>query len=119
MNLILFACSESAALDSFTQRVSIFHVIDEMNAPNFPAVHGNMAVTAVATRTATEPNNFTLQIGAEIGGAIIFDLPVQLDFQQHLRARLLTSIQGVPVPKPGNLRITAKESGKVLAFWDI
>ena len=119
MQPVLFTCSEFAALDAGTNRISVFHILEEINAVSFPAFHGNMAVIAFLTREGSEPSTSTLQLVAELNGQPIFGIPFPVDYQNHLKVRSINQIQGVPIPAPGILRVRLVDGARDLAEWKI
>jgi hypothetical protein len=62
MRCDLFAIAESAAIDLQTNRLSIFHIWDEVNTTNFPALIPSVAIVAIFTREENEPNEVELQV---------------------------------------------------------
>jgi hypothetical protein len=117
MKVLLFACADSASLDARSNRLSLFHLTEELNAASFPAIHPTMSVVAIVERSAQEPQRGSLLITGELNGKQIFSLPFAVDFQTHLKARAIADIQGLPLSGPGKLTIKALDGTTVVASW--
>ena len=100
MRLTLFACAESAAIDQGTNRLSVFHFLEEILSPVFPAAYSQLVAVIIATREETEPSTFNLGLRITQGGQgqPLADGPILLDFQSRPRARVLTFMNGLVVP---------------------
>lgn len=119
MEVELFVCADSAAVDARTQTISLFHIIEELNSPAFPVVIPRLTIGAVLTRVESEPERPDLQLRIGLGSQEIFRGPFGLSFQQHLRARAIVDIQGVVVLAPGSLKVALYAADRELAAWSI
>jgi hypothetical protein len=68
MRIVLFACAESAAVDQASQRLSIFHVLEEIFSPVFPAAYPQFTMIVMASREETEPSAFDLNLRITLSG---------------------------------------------------
>jgi hypothetical protein len=120
MRVILFACAESASIDAATNRLSIFHFLDEIHSPIFPAAYPGMTLIALAAREEAEPNNFSFTLKIFLSGQEqpLFQGPFLFDFQNRLRSRALAQIAGLVVPGPGTLRFEILDGEKQIGIWE-
>jgi hypothetical protein len=121
MRMMLFACAESAAIDQATNRLSMFHLLEEILSPVFPSVFPQITVVALSSREEAEPSIFTLGLRITLSG---HDQPLVhgslfVDFQGRPRARTLGVVSGLLVPGPGNLRFSLSEGENELSAWDV
>jgi hypothetical protein len=121
MRIVLFACAESAAVDQATQRLSIFHVLEEISSPVFPAAYPQFTMIVMASREQTEPSAFDLNLRITLSGQEqpLLDGGFQLEFQNRPRARTLAQIAGLPIPSPGVLHFSLSYEERELSAWDV
>jgi hypothetical protein len=121
MQVRLFLCSESNAIDARTNRISAFHIIDEMVAAAFPAVMPQMTVLANLDRAPdeTQTPELHLQIQAENSESLLRSHPITVNFQGALRTRSITVVQGLVIPAPLTLHVTLIHGGEEIARWTI
>ena len=121
MRIILFTCAESAAIDQATNRVSIFHVIEEILSPVLPGAWPQMLVVAVGIREDGEPSVFNMTLRVTLTGREqpLLEGPFMIDFQNRPRARALGQIAGLVLPGPGVLRFAIFYGDREMAAWDI
>jgi len=119
MEAILFLCSESAAIDARTNNLSVFHVMEELNAVSFPVLVQRFAVIMLLSRTQDEPQNPALHLRITLGEQNLFEGPLTFSFQQHLRARTVADLFGLVIPAPGDVSVDARVDDQPLAHWTI
>jgi hypothetical protein len=121
MELLLFACTESAAIDAGTNRLSLFHVLEELHVTAFPISIPIMCVVVLLERLPIEPAQNTILFELKLDGnpAPLIVAPININFQSHLRARAVGQIQGLTIPAPGTLRATIGLNQVQLGSWKI
>lgn len=121
MQVRLFFCTESTAVDASTNRVSAFHLLEEIGAPAFPATMPQLTVLAIIERGADEPPRAQLQLQAGLENSVnlLVNSPLQVDFQNRLVARVLTVLRGLVIPEPVGLRVALNHNGAEIARWGI
>ena len=121
MELVLLVCAESAIVDSTTQRVSLFNVMEEFNSPSFPVIVPQLSLVSIFSRSARESETPVVQLRITLDGQKqpLFDAPISVDFRGHLRMRNLSNIQGMPISAPGLLKLELKSKKGALGAWKI
>jgi hypothetical protein len=117
MKILYLMCSESGAVDTTTNRLSIFNVLEEINAVAFPVIQPSLLISMLIERLPADPSNCTLQIVVNANNQQLFTIPMPVDFQGKLRARSLAQVQGVLLSAPGQLKIQAIYEKNPLAEW--
>lgn len=116
----LFLCSESAAIDMWNNAVSAFHILEQINAPHFPVIVPRLCVITLMTREASDPSRPALHLLIElVGRQQLFLGPMEVNFLQQLSTRALVDIQGFLVPAPGTLRLAVRDGQTELCSWSI
>ena len=121
MELVLIACAESAAIDMSTQRVSLFNLLEEIGAASFPVILPHVSLISIFPRRANESENPSLQLRVTLDGQkqALFEAPLEVQFQGKLRARNLTSLQGMPIPSTGLMKVEIRSKSRVLGTWNV
>jgi len=121
MKTLLTTCVESFAVDQLTNRLSLFHIFDEINAASFPILVPSMTVVVFWEAEASDL----------VDGPLNFDIAISLDNDQlgkisgvfemggRSRGRHLATLNGVVIQKPGRLifRVFVKEAET--GYWDM
>jgi hypothetical protein len=118
MRVLLFTCSDSVVVDQRRNSVSIFNLLEELNAATFPFVIP-MATVFVYLERAEDESPGDMSIKMTIDRQELFRIPLQLDFQGRLRLRLMNEVRGLVIPAPGLFRLTVEREGVVLASWEM
>ena len=115
----LAMCAESVVTDSQTNTVSVLNIIEEMKAQGFPVVFQKLVYFFFLTR---DKKNAELQKGSlvlRMDGEELNSFPVKVDFQGKLKTRVILTIAGYVIPKPGTLSAVLKLRGKEYGRWDV
>ena len=118
-SLEYFIVGESVSIDQMTNRVSIFHVLEEIHASTFPVVIPQL--TAVAHWNMLDGeigNDYQVQIVAfaDDESPTIFSQNFKAT---HPRQRTMLVFVGLKIQKEGRHRIELKLDGKHQAFHEI
>ena len=115
----LFLCADSAAIDVRTNAISAFHITEQLNAASFPVAIPHVALIAVLIREETDPSNIQLQLQIHSGNQQLFAGPVSINFVQQLATRTVVDMHGLVVPAPGTLRFLLMNGDEKLSSWTI
>lgn len=115
----LFLCSDSAAVDARTNALSAFHIAEQFNAPSFPVAVPRIAIITILTREAADPSNVQLQVQVYCGDHQLFTGPMAVNFVQQLTARTVIEVHGLVVPTPGTLRFLLRHGDETLSSWTV
>lgn len=106
MKLQFALVAQSVAVDRFTNRLSIFNVVERFESPYFPIMAMELVVVVVLTREPNEPETFDTTMYARLGEVVIGQSNLHVDFSGTPGTRLLTNLQGLPVMHPGELEFS-------------
>ena len=111
-----FIVSESIAIDSQTNRVSIFNVLEEIQSPGFPTLLPNTAIIAVwIAEAGDDQRDFQVVFSvAAPGENEPRRFPVNFRIPQA-RARTVIQLVGYPVPGPGEIAFAVELNGQYIA----
>jgi hypothetical protein len=121
MRLVLFACAESAAIDQATNRLSVFHFLEDLSSPTFPTALPSVTAVFILAREEAEADSFNLTLRVTESGRDqpILEGPIFVQFQGRLRSRLLANIAGLPLVAPGRLQFAVFDDQHELARWEV
>jgi hypothetical protein len=120
MEVLLFACTESAVIDSRTNRLSLFNIVEEIHAKNFPCVMSGLALVLVLLRSPLEPAEASVTVQSSQGGRRLSCFPLSVNFQQHLRTRVVADLNGLTAEEPGTVALSIiSPSETLMASWKI
>jgi len=97
--------AQTVSVDRFTNRVSIFNLIDTIDAPQFPIFIQEMAFLSVLRRNVDEPSKSQAELTVSVGEIIVGKSLIQIDFQSGRSARQIAYLNGIPVPNANNLKL--------------
>jgi hypothetical protein len=120
MNLRFLTASESTAIDSRTNALSLFNVLEEILSPSFPVLIPKISIIALLERTLDEPTvleSVTLEI--RMDQDLLLTTPMNIDFQGRPRIRAIVEYQGFVVHRPGALTFTVRNADEILGIWRI
>lgn len=112
------ACAQSSAVDSQSGQLSLFHLLERMQAAAFPT---SIAVTVVGmvVKEADDLDSQSVRLVVDLNGTVIFDAPISFSFGQQPRNRIITALKGLGIPGAGVLSFSfLSDSGRSLgAAW--
>lgn len=120
MKLIFMTCAQSSAVDSQTGRLSLFHLLEQVQATNFPTAM-SLTLVGMFTREAGDPDDQSVRLKVELGETAILDSSVNFSFQGKQRSRVLMALNGLAIPSAGNLSFSFL-SGEGMALgvpWEV
>jgi hypothetical protein len=120
MKLVMMALAQSGAVDSASNRISLFHIIEQMQSRAFPAPMPSMLLTMLFEKEAGDANTALLHTQAALDGSPLMDTQLNLSFQGRPRTRVMAGINGLSLPKPGLLVFSVlSEAKQVLGSWEV
>jgi hypothetical protein len=102
MQLIFMTCAQSSAVDSQTGRLSLFHLLEQVQAASFPTAM-SLTLVGMFVKEPGEPDDQSVRLKVEMGDAVLFDTPVNFSFRGKQRSRVLTAMNGLAIPAAGKL----------------
>jgi hypothetical protein len=110
MQLITLICAEQCAIDSASNRTSIFNLLEELKVPTFPSAMYLMTIFSLWEREPTEAD-FDASVVITLNGREIFRNPLRVNFQDMLRCRAIMVLQGLVINEPGLLLVEIDGAG--------
>jgi hypothetical protein len=102
MKLIFMTCAQSSAVDSQTGRLSLFHLLEQVQATSFPTAM-SLTLVGMFAREAGEPDEQSVRLKVDLGETPVFDSSVNFSFQGKQRSRVLMAMNGLGIPAAGRL----------------
>jgi hypothetical protein len=120
MKLLFATCAQSSAVDAQTNRLSLFHILEQMQAAALPASLSLVLVGIFAKETG-DPDDHSVQVRAWMGSTVLLESPVAISFRATTRGRIVAVINGLGIPAHGTLSLGFFSSaGQQLGdSWDI
>src|SRR5438094_9372120 len=112
-------CSQGAVRDAQTNTLSAFNIIEDMQSAVFPLFFPRILVPAYVAREATDPDPMTMNLNVVMGDAVLNTFPLTVAFGDKLKHRLISEINGLPIPRPGSLKFQLLYDGGELNSWEI
>jgi hypothetical protein len=119
MEVVLFTCSHSVALDARTNNVSLFHIIEQISFPTFPVVCPPLVALTMMVRKPDESETPKLTMKWTLNDSSIFEFPMEVNFQGLMRSRNFADIGGMVLQGPGILRAEVCLDDSWEAEWRI
>lgn len=119
MRLKRSICAESVSLDRFTDRLSIFNVVDRVSSLGFPLWIPQLALVVVIERdNREEPDPQVATLKAVLDGKVIAESQAFIQFQGGSEARAILNFN-LPIPSPGKLILKLVFQHQELDVYDI
>jgi hypothetical protein len=119
MNAQWMICCRGASLDKESGNLSLFELLDTVNAPMFPLFVQDMVVAVKFTKSGKEKSG-NCRIVIEQGKVNLFDKEITVDFGEKPNAHLIARLRGLVVPQAGEVQFKAEsEKRKQLAKYVI
>ncbi|MDR3461368.1 MAG: hypothetical protein P4L76_03510 [Beijerinckiaceae bacterium] len=117
MKVHYITCAKSSSVDSKTNQLSLFHVLDEIGAAAFPLHLHSVCVAALFEREAEDAVTQSYALVVKLDGGLLASFTMTIDFSGARRNRSVNTVQGLTIPAAGAVTIAMVQKGKVLAEW--
>ena len=117
MKVHYISCATSSAVDGKTNRLSLFHVLDEISGPAFPLQLGSFCVASLFERDPSEDPVQSYALAVSLNGILLASFSMRLDFRGTRRNRTVNTIEGLAIPAPGAVMVSIVQRNDVLAVW--
>ena len=98
---------QSVAVDRFTNRLSLFNIIERIEAPQFPVFLSESTFVILLRRETSEVNAFdgeiTIHLRAGTETTPVGVARLRVDFENGTATRQIANFQGLPLMSPGIL----------------
>ena len=100
--------AEGVIRDVQTNGISVYSILEELTVQGFPVFIQKIAFFALWEKEENDPGQYRTTFTIELDDKSLMSQGIDLDFQRKLRSRSMVSINGLMVPKPGNLVFSMK-----------
>ncbi len=115
----LFLCAQGVVRDADNGGISVFNILENVQTAGVPFFMQHMDVFALFERLRDDPAQYEVIFRLAVGETELLANPLAIDFQDKLRNRTTLHIQGLVIPHPGVLRVTAKIGSEILGTYDV
>jgi hypothetical protein len=105
MQTLFALASRSASVDTQSGLLSIFEVLESINAPQLPALLQEFVFITLLERADGEPDLHDGTIVLSLDGQVLHSQKMPIDFGKRKRSRLLVRLGGLEIPRPGILSV--------------
>ena len=117
--LEFFVVSEGISVDQFTNRLSLFNILEEVASPNFPFVLPSAVAVSLWMMEAGDDER-DLQCMLRVTMPNVAKIEFTTNFKTSgRRHRVIQTIQGVPLNEPGVLRFEVLLNGEHAASHEV
>lgn len=117
MYLQLGMMARGVLVDKFSNTLSIFSLLDSIQAPKFPILFGEVAFLSILRKEVGDPNEFPSEVVISVGDAVVAKAIVQVNFENSQSTRQIVNFQGLPVLTANNIRVRLSvPNGEALTF---
>jgi len=120
MKLIFMTCAQSSAVDSQTGRLSLFHLLEQVQATSFPTAM-SLTLVGMFAREAGEADDQSVRLKVDLEQTPVFDSAVNFSFRGKPRSRVLMAMNGLAIPSAGTLSFSflSGEGAPFGAPWEV
>jgi len=115
----LLLCAQGVVRDAEHGSISVYNIMESLQAAGFPFFIQQMAVFALLEREPGDPPQHEIRFRLSMGEAELVTVPLAIDFRASLRNRSTLNIQGLVIPHPGSLLVSASLGETVLATYGV
>jgi len=118
MRLISALCCESVVVDQFTNRVSIFNLLEEVITPTLPVGIFVVANFALWEREPGEADSRASLI-VRMNTNQLTQLPFEIAFQDKSRCRTIVGLSGIVLNEVGQLTFEITVGDAIYSTWRV
>lgn len=111
--------SEINLLDARTNTVSFINLMEEINSQGFPAFIPLAACHFLLTKSPDDQGLTDPAIVVLLNDGQVFRSPVNVDFQNMNRTRVMVQLNGLAVTGPGTLTFRFVDGDAALGEWSV
>ena len=103
MKVTFAALARIIVIDRFTNGMSLFQVVERIEAEKFPLLLPEAAFVAVLNREEGDPQQWDTELILHCGDAVVGKSDLHVDFENGLANRQVVNFQGLPVMTAADL----------------
>jgi hypothetical protein len=104
MKVQLALLAQAASIDRFSNRLSIFNLVESFESPSFPLFVPEAVFVSVLRKEEGDPVVSDATLSVYAGESMIGQASVRVDFEGAAHTRQVINFQGLPLLKPVNLQ---------------
>lgn len=105
--------------DRDTRSVSVFNILEEVQAEGFPVLIQKMSLLTVLERAPEDHQRNELTLAISLGQVSLMTRPVAVDFSDKLRSNYIINLTSMIIPNPGRLNFVLKVGERVVSEYSI
>ncbi|MDP9311610.1 MAG: hypothetical protein M3R24_12140 [Chloroflexota bacterium] len=113
----LAVCAETIVRDAETNAVSIFNIIEEIGADQFPVVIPRFSSLFLVQRSNDDREQIDGTVVFTVADKELARAQLSIDFQGKRLNRVTVVIHGLVLEQPGNLEVKLEIDGEVNDNW--
>ncbi len=110
-------CARGVSIDRDSGALTIFQIIDGMQATGFPVLLQDFSVIVILERGADEPQQVPILLQILRDDDLIMNEQVTIDFGPALRHRQAINLQGIVIQSPGTVFIKVRHNNADLGVY--
>jgi hypothetical protein len=119
MELRYIILCQTSSIDTRTNSLSAFNVIDDLNLTSFPVFFPQLSLVVAFVKEPNEPNICQINLVVSIDDQQLSNVALQLNFQGRNHLRLDTTMQAFAIPRPGLVSFSVNFDGRNLGTWKV
>jgi hypothetical protein len=115
----LALCGESIVRDAETNAISVFNIIEELGATQFPAAVPKLSSLFVLQRQLNDPQQYEGSVTFSLDDEELGKMPITVDFEDRHATRVIVVIQGILIEHSGTFTVALQIGEQVMDTWSI
>ena len=115
----LMLCADNVVRDAETNNISVFNIFEEFPLEALPALIPRFAILNILERDDDDDDEISCTLEMNLSGADIFTQQFDISFQDKNRTRSIVHIGGLPLSRPGTLKVALRLGESLLGEYRI
>ncbi len=116
---IITLCAQGVVIDTETNNVSIFNLLEEIHGNEFPLFFPRIDFFTLLTRKEEDPKVINTTLSIVNNKNELTTIKYSINFGNKLRIRLRLGIAGLLINTTGKLKFILKKDNKKICSYDI
>lgn len=119
MRPVLNIVAKGVIRDAVSNQISIFNIVEDVQAQGFPAFVGELGWLIMWERDVGEPATGDFLSRVRMNERVLIENPIHVEFGDTLRHRTTISLGGIVVEETGHLKFEVVDQGRVLSDYEV
>jgi len=115
----LLLCAQGVVRDAETGGISIYNIFEGIQVASFPFFIQQMDIFGLFTRIPEDDAQYDVSFRVALGDTELVTGNLLLDFGNKFRNRAVLHIQGLIVPQPGQMTVSAQHADTLLGTYEL